>query len=188
VVSRLHSAECAHTYTEAASTTEWRCGDRWTGTSCGASLQVPARFRWSIAVSSSKACAWLRRRKTICNLLAARCVLDHLSPTFFRHPRDLDLRLKDGVSHVLVRTNVYVVLHTCECENAYSLWPILLFANTDVSITKMCLDTSILAKSIMGWRKYFFFFWCICMYSLVRCEGHVVSPILLLNYMYLNIF
>jgi hypothetical protein len=36
----------------------------------------------------------------------------------------------------------------------YSLRPILLFANTDVSITKMCLDTSILAKSIMDRREY----------------------------------
>jgi hypothetical protein len=36
----------------------------------------------------------------------------------------------------------------------YSLRPILLFTNTDVSITKMCLDTSILAKSIMGRREY----------------------------------
>jgi hypothetical protein len=38
----------------------------------------------------------------------------------------------------------------------YSLRLILLFANTDVSITKMCLDTSTLAKSIMGRREYFF--------------------------------
>jgi hypothetical protein len=29
----------------------------------------------------------------------------------------------------------------------YSLQPILLFTNMDVSTTKMCLDTSILAKS-----------------------------------------
>jgi hypothetical protein len=36
----------------------------------------------------------------------------------------------------------------------YSLRSILLFANTDVSTTKMCLDTSILAKSIMGRREY----------------------------------
>jgi hypothetical protein len=36
------------------------------------------------------------------------------------------------------------------------LRPMLLFANTDVSTTKMCLDTSILAKSIMGRREYFF--------------------------------
>jgi hypothetical protein len=33
--------------------------------------------------------------------------------------------------------------------------PILLFANTDVSTTKMCLDTSILVKSNMGQREYF---------------------------------
>jgi hypothetical protein len=32
--------------------------------------------------------------------------------------------------------------------------PTLLFANTDVSTTKMCLHTSILAKSIMGRREY----------------------------------
>jgi hypothetical protein len=36
----------------------------------------------------------------------------------------------------------------------YSLWPILLFANTDVSMTKMPLDTSELTKSIMGQREY----------------------------------
>jgi hypothetical protein len=38
-------------------------------------------------------------------------------------------------------------------DSKYSLRPILLFANTDVSTTKMCLDTSILAKSIMGRRE-----------------------------------
>jgi hypothetical protein len=37
----------------------------------------------------------------------------------------------------------------------YSLGPILLLANTDVSTIKMCLDTSILAKSIMGRREYY---------------------------------
>jgi hypothetical protein len=42
-------------------------------------------------------------------------------------------------------------------ETCYSLWPILLFANTDVSTTKMCLRTSILAKDIMGQREYLFF-------------------------------
>jgi hypothetical protein len=40
----------------------------------------------------------------------------------------------------------------------YSLRSILLFSNTDISTTKMCLDTSILAKSIMGRREY-----CTCM-------------------------
>jgi hypothetical protein len=38
--------------------------------------------------------------------------------------------------------------------NKYSLLPILLFTNMDVSITKMCLDTSILAKSNMSQREY----------------------------------
>jgi hypothetical protein len=37
----------------------------------------------------------------------------------------------------------------------YSLRPILLFANMDVSITKIYLDTSILAKSTMGRREYY---------------------------------
>jgi hypothetical protein len=41
-------------------------------------------------------------------------------------------------------------------ELLYSLRLILLFINTDVSIAKMCLDTSILAKSIMGRREYIF--------------------------------
>jgi hypothetical protein len=37
---------------------------------------------------------------------------------------------------------------------SYSLRPILFFANTDVFTTKMCLDISILAKSIMDGREY----------------------------------
>jgi hypothetical protein len=37
-------------------------------------------------------------------------------------------------------------------ERYYSLRPILLFASTDVSTTKMCLDTYIFTKSIMGRR------------------------------------
>jgi hypothetical protein len=41
------------------------------------------------------------------------------------------------------------------CIAYYSLRPILLFTNTDVSATKMCLDTSTLAKSIMDRREYF---------------------------------
>jgi hypothetical protein len=36
----------------------------------------------------------------------------------------------------------------------YSLQLILLFANTDVSTTKMCLDISTITKSIMGRREY----------------------------------
>jgi hypothetical protein len=36
----------------------------------------------------------------------------------------------------------------------YSLRLILLFANTDVSITKMCLDKSTLVKGIIGRREY----------------------------------
>jgi hypothetical protein len=37
-------------------------------------------------------------------------------------------------------------------EIQYSLQPILLFTNTDVSITKICLDKSKLAKSIIDRR------------------------------------
>jgi hypothetical protein len=41
-------------------------------------------------------------------------------------------------------------------DHSYSLRPIILFANMDVSITRMCLDTSVLTKSIMGRREYLF--------------------------------
>jgi hypothetical protein len=41
-------------------------------------------------------------------------------------------------------------------KNLYSLRLILLFANMDVSITKMYLDTSILAKNIIGRREYIY--------------------------------
>jgi hypothetical protein len=44
--------------------------------------------------------------------------------------------------------------HINSNKKTYSHRLILLFANTDVSTTKMCLDTSILAKSIMGRREY----------------------------------
>jgi hypothetical protein len=44
-----------------------------------------------------------------------------------------------------------------ELINIYFFRPILLFANTDVSTTKMYLDTSTLAKNIMGRREYQFF-------------------------------
>jgi hypothetical protein len=37
----------------------------------------------------------------------------------------------------------------------YFFRSILLFTNTDISITKICLNTSIFAKSYMGRRKYF---------------------------------
>jgi hypothetical protein len=39
----------------------------------------------------------------------------------------------------------------CKCK--YSLRPILLFVNTDVSTTEIYLDTSTLVKSIMGRRE-----------------------------------
>jgi hypothetical protein len=41
-----------------------------------------------------------------------------------------------------------------ERQKLYSLRSIILFANTDISITKMCLNTTRLAKSIMGRREY----------------------------------
>jgi hypothetical protein len=51
--------------------------------------------------------------------------------------------------------NPYLFHITHGIETKYSLRPILLFANTDVSTTKMCLDTSILVKSNMGRREYY---------------------------------
>jgi hypothetical protein len=45
-------------------------------------------------------------------------------------------------------------LHRYFSIYCYSLRPILLFANMDVSITKICLDTSTLARSIIGQREY----------------------------------
>jgi hypothetical protein len=44
-------------------------------------------------------------------------------------------------------------INICESRQIYSLRSIILFANTDVSITKMCLDTTVLAKSNMGRRE-----------------------------------
>jgi hypothetical protein len=56
---------------------------------------------------------------------------------------------------------VYVLLSVYAWKSLlkkyYSLRPILLFANTDVCTTKMYLDTSILAKSIIGRREYIHF-------------------------------
>jgi hypothetical protein len=51
---------------------------------------------------------------------------------------------------------IYQVFIISFWQSNYSLRPILLFANTDVSITKTCLDTSILAKSIMDRRSIIF--------------------------------
>jgi len=48
----------------------------------------------------------------------------------------------------------YYNLFTIHEKLMYSLRPILHFANTDVSITKMCLDSTILVKSIMSRREY----------------------------------
>jgi hypothetical protein len=45
------------------------------------------------------------------------------------------------------------VIYMC-IENKYSLRPILLFVSTDISTIKICLDTSMLAKSIMDPREY----------------------------------
>jgi hypothetical protein len=50
----------------------------------------------------------------------------------------------------------------------YSLGSILLFANTNISTTKICLDTSILAKSNMGRREYINHFKSTCMIIFVQ--------------------
>jgi hypothetical protein len=47
-------------------------------------------------------------------------------------------------------------MHACVVIVKYSLRSIILFANMDVSTTKMCLDTSMLTKSIMSRREYCF--------------------------------
>jgi hypothetical protein len=50
-------------------------------------------------------------------------------------------------------TTENVARNTEHTVRMYSLRPILLFANMDVSIIKMYLDTSTLAKSIMDRRE-----------------------------------
>jgi hypothetical protein len=55
----------------------------------------------------------------------------------------------------------------------YSLQPILLFANMDVPITKMCLDTSILAKSIMGRMEYTVYS---CVYASISVGRFKIFP------------
>jgi hypothetical protein len=55
----------------------------------------------------------------------------------------------------------------------YSLRPILLFADTDVSTTKICLDTSVLAKSNMGRREY-----C-CSFFLLKFVSKYVCKLLI---------
>jgi hypothetical protein len=52
--------------------------------------------------------------------------------------------------------------YPCSLSHMYSLRLILLFVNTDVSSNKMCLDKSILAKSIMGWREYYILWHLAC--------------------------
>jgi hypothetical protein len=47
-------------------------------------------------------------------------------------------------------------MRACVVIVKYSLRSIILFANMDVSTTKMCLDTSMLTKSIMSRREYCF--------------------------------
>jgi hypothetical protein len=79
---------------------------------------------------------------------------------FFNHPQS------DGHTERVnqcLETYLRCAVHACPtnwfhwlhlAEYWYSLRPILLFANTNVSTTKTCLDTSILAKSIMSRREY----------------------------------
>jgi hypothetical protein len=51
-------------------------------------------------------------------------------------------------------------------EKRYSLRPIILFANIDVSRHILVVDTSILIKSNMGRREYKFF----CVFSVVKSK------------------
>jgi hypothetical protein len=49
---------------------------------------------------------------------------------------------------------IHMETKCCGMKIYYSLRPILLFVNTNISTIKMCLDISTLAKSIMGRREY----------------------------------
>jgi hypothetical protein len=56
-------------------------------------------------------------------------------------------------------TNVHFLVYFCVLRERgfrYSLQPIILFAKIDVSEHILVLDTSILAKSNIGWREYLF--------------------------------
>jgi hypothetical protein len=55
------------------------------------------------------------------------------------------------ITTMLERHSLTTVANRSSC--LYSLRSILLFINTNVFITKMCLDTSVLTKSIMGRRE-----------------------------------
>jgi hypothetical protein len=55
-----------------------------------------------------------------------------------------------------ITSDIFLCILDTSLKFMYSLRPILLFHNTDVSTTKICLDTSILAKSIMDRREYYF--------------------------------
>jgi hypothetical protein len=65
----------------------------------------------------------------------------------YRYMRPLDLERKQSINEIdRVGTRIS---RSTNYTNNYSLRSILLFTNTNVSNTKMCLDISILAKSIM---------------------------------------
>jgi hypothetical protein len=70
-----------------------------------------------------------------------------------------------------VSSHLFVFAHLC-----YSLRPILLFANTDVSTTKMCLDTYILAKSNMDRREY--------LHLQVQCDLSIIYVLVRLLILY----
>jgi hypothetical protein len=89
----------------------------------------------------------LMKQMAYCKLVVLARLVTHFKPPLF----SLCMYSMDRV-HYWNKTN------QCACQvhvtKNYSLRPILLFANTDASATKMCLNTSTLAKSIMGRREY----------------------------------
>jgi hypothetical protein len=56
--------------------------------------------------------------------------------------------------NVIQKNNTIFYMNHLYTKYLYTLRPILLFTYTDVSITKMCLDTSVLTKSNMCRREY----------------------------------
>jgi hypothetical protein len=70
----------------------------------------------------------------------------------------------------------------------YFLRLILYFANTDVSTTKICLDTSTLMKSIMCQRKYYFFYFLIILKFLYYFEFFLFFNIFFEFFKYLEFY
>jgi hypothetical protein len=65
----------------------------------------------------------------------------------------------------------------------YSLRPILTFANTNLSSTKICLDTSVFAKGNIGRREYMLLQLCTVKHAIARFDGLFSSSFALLYFL-----